>query len=99
VIVDPHMHVGEFPLFDVALDMEGLVRLFEDFDYDAGIVFHPDNALIREIVEQVPNAWALYWANPRAPDCSGEAGEFLDHPKFLGVNCTRSSTGTTPTTR
>ena len=67
VIVDPHMHVGEFPLFDVALDEEGLVALFEEFEYEAGIVFHPDNALTRGIVERVPNAWALYWANPRQP--------------------------------
>jgi predicted TIM-barrel fold metal-dependent hydrolase len=85
MIVDPHMHVGEFPLFDVALDEAGLVELFEEFDYDAGIVFHPDNALARGIVERVPNAWALYWANPRQPDYVAEAAEFLDHPKFLGV--------------
>lgn len=85
MIVDPHMHVGEFPLFDVALDQEGLVALFEEWDYDAGVVFHPDNALVREIVEEVPNAWALFWANPRDSACAEEAAEFLDHPKFLGV--------------
>ena len=64
VIVDPHMHVGEFPLFDVALDEQGLVALFEEFDYEAGIVFHPDNALTRGIVERVPNAWALVLGQP-----------------------------------
>jgi predicted TIM-barrel fold metal-dependent hydrolase len=85
VIVDPHMHVGEFPLFDVSLDEAGLVDLFEEWEYEAGIVFHPDNALTRGIVERVPNAWALYWANPRVPGCADEAREFLDHPKFLGV--------------
>ena len=85
MIVDPHMHVGEFPLFDVALDEDGLVALFEEFDYDAGIVFHPDNALTRGIVERVPNAWALFWANPREPGCAEQAAEFLEHPKFLGV--------------
>ena len=79
------MHVGEFPLFDVALDEPGLVGLFEEFDYEAGIVFHPDNALTRGIVERVPNAWALYWANPRQPGYVEEAAEFLEHPKFLGV--------------
>jgi uncharacterized protein len=85
VIVDPHMHVGEFPLFDVSLDEPGLVAMFEEFDYEAGIVFHPDNALTRGIVERVPNAWALYWANPRQPGYAEEAAEFLEHPKFLGV--------------
>lgn len=79
------MHVGEFPLFDVALDEPGLIALFDAWDYDAGIVFHPDNALTRGIVGRVPNAWALYWANPREPDCAAEAAEYLDHPKFLGV--------------
>ena len=85
MIVDPHMHVGEFPLFDVEMDENGLVALFSEWDYEAGIVFHPDNELTRGIVERVPNAWALYWANPREPDCAERAAEFLDHPKFLGV--------------
>jgi predicted TIM-barrel fold metal-dependent hydrolase len=85
VIVDPHMHVGEFPLFDVSLDEQGLVDLFAEWEYDAGIVFHPDNELTRGIVERVPNAWALFWANPREPGCAERAAELLDHPKFLGV--------------
>jgi uncharacterized protein len=79
------MHVGDFPLFDVGLDGDGLVALFEEWDYAAGIVFHPDNALVRELVEGIPNAWALYWANPRVAGCTEECAEFLDHPKFLGV--------------
>jgi predicted TIM-barrel fold metal-dependent hydrolase len=79
------MHVGEFPLFDVSLDRDGLVDLFEEFEYDAGIVFHPDNALVRGIVEDTDRAWALYWANPRDDGCAAEASEYLEHPKFLGV--------------
>lgn len=85
MIVDPHMHVGEFPLFDVELDEAGLVSLLEEWSYDAGIVFHPDNELARGIVERVPNAWALFWANPREPRCADQVAEYLDHPKFLGV--------------
>jgi predicted TIM-barrel fold metal-dependent hydrolase len=85
MIVDPHMHVGDFPLFDVSLDEAGLVDLFAEWRYDAGIVFHPDNALARDVVEHVPNAWALYWANPRVEGCAEEAREYLGHPKFLGV--------------
>ena len=38
-IVDPHMHVGDFPLFDVGMDADGLVQLFADWNYAAGIVF------------------------------------------------------------
>jgi predicted TIM-barrel fold metal-dependent hydrolase len=84
-IVDPHMHVGDFPLFDVGMDADGLVRLFAEWNYAAGVVFHPDNALVRDLVEDIPNAWALYWANPREQGCADEARRFLAHPKFLGV--------------
>jgi predicted TIM-barrel fold metal-dependent hydrolase len=84
-IVDPHMHVGDFPLFDVGMDAAGLVALFEEWGYAAGIVFHPDNALVRDLVEEIPNAWALYWANPKVEGYAEEAREFLAHPKFRGV--------------
>lgn len=72
-------------MFDVALDEQGLIELFDRWDYDAGIIFHPDNELTREIVEHVPNAWALFWANPREPHCAERCAALLDHPKFLGV--------------
>jgi len=84
-IVDPHMHVGDFPLFDVGMNADGLVELFAEWGYAAGIVFHPDNALVRDLVDGIPNAWALYWANPRVEGCADEGREFLAHPKFLGV--------------
>jgi predicted TIM-barrel fold metal-dependent hydrolase len=83
--VDAHMHVGDFPLFDVGIDRDGLVELFAEFDYDAGIVFHPDNALTREVVESIPNAFAMFWANPRQPGAAEEAESFLDHPAFVGI--------------
>ena len=85
MIFDPHMHVGEFPMFDVSLDADGLVALFEEWDYAGGVVFHPDNEMVREVVERIPNAWALYWANPRYERSTDSAREYLDHPKFLGV--------------
>jgi predicted TIM-barrel fold metal-dependent hydrolase len=85
MIFDPHMHIGSFPMFDVELDEAGLVALFEEFDYEGGIVFHPDNRMILEAVERIPNAWALYWANPRIEPSADVAASFLDHPKFLGV--------------
>jgi predicted TIM-barrel fold metal-dependent hydrolase len=85
VIFDPHMHIGTFPMFDVSLDPAGLQELFEKFDYEGGIVFHPDNEMVREAVEQIPNAWALYWANPRIEPDPAAAAAYLDHPKFLGV--------------
>ena len=86
MIFDSHMHVGSFEsMFGVSLDRDGLAALMQEHGIGSGVVFHPDNALTRGIVERVPNAWALYWANPRDSDCAEQAAEFLDHPKFLGV--------------
>lgn len=84
-IFDSHMHVGEFPLFDVRLDRDGLVALMHAEGIEGGLVFHPDNAYVREVVESVPGAYGLVWANPRTPGFAEEAASFLDHPRFLGV--------------
>jgi len=85
MIFDAHMHVGEFPLFDVRLDRDGLAELMRAHRIDAALVFHPDNAYVQQVVESVPGAWGLVWANPRLPGYLEEALRFLDQPKFLGV--------------
>lgn len=84
-VFDAHMHVGEFPLFDVRLDRDGLVDLMEAQGIDACLVFHPDNGYVREVVESVPGAYALVWVNPRLVGYLEEAVRLLDHPQFLGV--------------
>jgi predicted TIM-barrel fold metal-dependent hydrolase len=85
MIFDAHMHVGEFPLFDVRLDRDGLVRLMETEGIDSCLVFHPDNEYVREVVESVPGAYGLVWANPRLPGAVEEAERLLEHAKFLGM--------------
>jgi predicted TIM-barrel fold metal-dependent hydrolase len=85
LIFDAHMHVGEFPLFDVRLDRAGLVELMHANGYAGCVVFHPDNAYVAGVVETVEGAYGLVWANPRLPASMEEAARFLDHPRFLGV--------------
>ena len=85
MIFDAHMHVGEFPLFDVRLDRDGLVELMAEHGYGGCLIFHPDNAMVAGILETVPTAWGLVWANPRMPDGVDEAVRYLDHPRFVGV--------------
>jgi uncharacterized protein len=86
VIFDAHMHVGDFgPLFGVSLDGPGLEELMRENDVAAGVVFSPDNGYVRDVVESIPDAYALVWANPRLPGYLEEAAEFLEHPKFLGL--------------
>ena len=84
-IVDAHMHVGDFPLFNVRMGRRELTQAMEEHGVAAGMVFHPDNQYVREIVESVDNVYGLVWANPRTPGFLEEAIELLDHPKFLGV--------------
>lgn len=85
MIFDAHMHVGEFGLFNVSLDQEGLERTMRENEIAGGVVFHPDNAYVREVVSAVPGAHGLVWANPRLPNYLDEALRFLDDPHFLGV--------------
>lgn len=82
--VDAHMHVGDFPLFDVGLDRDGLAEFIRHHEFDAAVVFHPDNAYVREVVDDIPEAYALVWANPHVEECADEVATYLEHPKFLG---------------
>lgn len=84
-ITDAHMHVGDFPTFGVMLDESGLDRYLAANGIDAGMVFHQDNAMVRRVVQDIPAAYGLYWANPKNPGCVEELREYLDDPKFRGV--------------
>jgi predicted TIM-barrel fold metal-dependent hydrolase len=86
VIFDSHMHVGSFEsMFGVSLDRDGLEELIREQVIGSGVVFHPDNDYVRQVVESIPRMYALVWANPRLPGYLEEAERFLDHPKFLGM--------------
>jgi uncharacterized protein len=85
MIFDSHMHVGEFPLFNVSLDRDGLEALMAEHDIDAGLVFHPDNGYVRQVIESTEGAYGLAWANPRLPGYLEQILEYLEHPRFLGV--------------
>jgi predicted TIM-barrel fold metal-dependent hydrolase len=80
------MHVGSFEsMFGVSLDRDGLAAMMEEHGIGNGVVFHPDNAYVAEVVESIPGMYGLVWANPRLPGYLEEAERFLDHPKFLGM--------------
>jgi predicted TIM-barrel fold metal-dependent hydrolase len=86
MIFDAHMHVGDFgPMFNVSLDRDGLAAIIAEHGYEGCCVFYPDNEYVRTVVESIPEAYGLYWANPRLPGYLEEAERFLDHPKFLGL--------------
>ncbi len=81
------MHVGSFPLFNVAIDDDGLVTQMREHGIDTGMVFHPDNQLIRDAIARHPGLYGLVWANPRMPGAVDETRRLLDEPgsRFRGV--------------
>jgi uncharacterized protein len=87
VILDSHLHVGEFPLFNVAIDRDGLVALMREHGIATGLAFHPDNELIRRGIADAPGLYGLVWANPRMPGAAEETKRLLDEPgsRFRGV--------------
>jgi len=86
VIFDSHMHVGSFEsMFGVALDRDGIDALMREHEITNGVVFYPDNAYTREVVESIPGLYALYWGNPRVPGYVEEVERYLAHPKFIGL--------------
>jgi predicted TIM-barrel fold metal-dependent hydrolase len=87
VIIDSHAHVGEFPMFNVGIDRDGLVAQMREHGIDTGLVFHPDNDLVRSIVRTTPGLYGLVWANPRLAGTLDETRRLLDEPgsRFRGV--------------
>ena len=85
MVFDAHMHVGDFGIFGVSLDREGLAELMRANEISVGVVFSPDNEATLAAVESIPGAYGLYWADPNQRGHLDEARRFLDHAKFLGV--------------
>jgi predicted TIM-barrel fold metal-dependent hydrolase len=85
MIFDAHMHIGNYPLFNVSLDRDGLAATLEENGIDRCLVFAPDNAEVKRVVDTIPGAKALVWANPRVPGNIEDAIERLDDPTFVGV--------------
>lgn len=85
MVFDAHMHVGDFPMFGVSVDGPGLEAAMSGAGIDDGVVFHPDNDLVRRTVGEIEAGHALYWANPRNDDVVAECARFLATPEFVGV--------------
>jgi uncharacterized protein len=85
MVFDAHMHVGDFGIFGVSIDRDGLAQLMRANEVSQGVVFSPDNQAAVDVVDSIEGVYGLYWADPTRPEHLHEARRFLDHPKFLGV--------------
>lgn len=65
MIIDSHTHLGEFPLFNVKLEAEGLVRIMDEYEISRSVVFSLPNRITLEAVRKYPDRLTgLVWANP-----------------------------------
>ncbi|MBX3030464.1 MAG: amidohydrolase [Chloroflexi bacterium] len=87
MVLDSHMHVGDFPYFGVSIDRDGLVATMREHGVATGMVFHPDHQLVRDIIGRTPGLYGLVWVNPRMPDAVTTLVDLLDEPgsRFRGV--------------
>jgi predicted TIM-barrel fold metal-dependent hydrolase len=87
MVLDSHMHVGEFPYFNVAIDRDGLVRTMREHGVETGMVFHPDNQFVRRIIADTSGLYGLVWVNPREPGAATTTAALLDEPgsRFRGI--------------
>ena len=86
MIFDAHMHVGDFPLFNVSLDRDGLVALMRGArDYDGAASSTRTTSYVREVVEAMPGRTGSSGRTRACRGTSTRRERFLDHPKFRGV--------------
>jgi uncharacterized protein len=85
MIFDCHMHLGDFPLFNVSLDEQGLDELMTSCGLDKTIIFHPDNSLTQRAIAERPQVFGLVWANPREPNCVEMVESYLEDKNFRGI--------------
>ena len=63
--VDSHTHLGDFPMFNVKLDAEGLVRIMNECNVSKSVVFSLPNKLTLDAVRRYPERLeGLVWVNP-----------------------------------
>ncbi|MCS7385301.1 MAG: amidohydrolase family protein [archaeon GB-1867-005] len=76
VIVDSHTHLGDFPLFNVRLDADSMIKLMDEYNIEKSIVFSLPNELTLKAVQKYPERLAgLVWVNPHRGD---EAIKLID---------------------
>jgi len=69
LIIDAHTHLGEFPLFNVRLDVEGMIQIMNQHGIRKSLVFSLPNQLTLDAVRRYPDRIAgMVWVNPHDGD-------------------------------
>lgn len=85
MITDVHMHIGDFPVFNLGLAPGALGEHPEANGISSGSVFSPNNALTVKAVAATASACGLVWANPKHRDAVAEARDYLSSSEWRGI--------------
>lgn len=87
MIIDSHAHLGKFPLFNVELDIDGMVAIMEQQSIDKAVVFSLPNELTLKASERYPDKiFGLMWVNPhQGEEAVEQIREAIQKRGFRGV--------------
>jgi len=74
--IDSHTHLGNFPMFNVKLDVEGMISIMNEYNIQKCVVCSLPNELTLNAVKQYPKKLVgLVWVNPHH---SEEAAKLIE---------------------
>ena len=86
-IIDSHTHLGQFPLFNVQLNIEEMIKIMDKYEIEKSIVFSLPNEITLEAIRRYPNRVnGLVWVNPYEGERATKIiEEYIKRHGFKGV--------------
>lgn len=86
MIIDAHTHLGKFDLFGISLDLEGLIRILDEYSIEKAVVSALPNELTKRAVEKYPERlYGLVRINPYDKDSVDLTEEAVVDWGFNGI--------------
>ena len=86
-MIDSHTHLGSFPLFNVSMDPDEMIKLMDEYAIEVCVVCSQPNSLTREAVKKYPGRLiGLVWVDPKnGAEAAGEVEKAVREWGFKGV--------------
>lgn len=84
-VIDVHSHIGSYPLFNVTLNADDLVKSMRKYSISRAIIFAYDNKSVEKAVRIHKELYGMVWANPKDSTTIKFLKAHLNEPKFVGV--------------
>jgi len=86
VIIDSHTHLGDFPLFNVKLNVDEMIKIMDEYGIGKSIAFSLPNKLTLDATRKYPNRIiGLLWVNPYSESDLNLIDEAIVKWKFKGI--------------